>query len=339
MSGADPRRVLAVRVGRMGDLVMLTPAMRMLLDGLPGAEVEMLTTAEGRRVMQGFDPRLTTFHLHHRRFAEVWLGRDRLRGFLAQPGFDRVYLFEGHRYYRRLVQGVAPTVFALDDPPRSTHYAARCLDVVEPTLVRPVPRGGLTLPVTDAGRAAARAYVAAHGLDPAEELVGLHCTFSETSRGLFASGRGRKHREWPMAECGELARRLVDWGRERGRRLRPVVDALPEEREAALALRRRSGDVITVLSGPPDFERYKALLASLRLLVTPNTGPMHVAAAVGAPVVALFSGWAPEECGPFVDAERVRVLRAEETADADRGLAALSASDVLGACASLLGPA
>jgi hypothetical protein len=44
----------------------------------------------------------------------------------------------------------------------------------------------------------------------------------------------------------------------------------------------------------------KAALAACDLLITPDTGPMHVAAAVGTPIVALF--WAaahPEETGPY----------------------------------------
>jgi len=72
------------------------------------------------------------------------------------------------------------------------------------------------------------------------------------------------------------------------------------------------------------------------LLVTPNTGPMHVAAAVGTPVVALFSGWSPAECGPFVPPERARTLRAEDTAEPGRGLAAISADAVFEACRAFL---
>src|SRR5262249_3839588 len=147
-------------------------------------------------------------------------------------------------------------------------------------------------------------------------LVGLHVTFSESGRGLFASGRGRKHREWPLDACAALARELVARGRARGVTVRPVLDVLPDERKRAEEFRARAGDAVTILSGEPDFERYKALLGRLAVLVTPNTGPMHVAAAVGTPVVALFSGWSPADCGPFVPAERATVLRAEDTPDA-----------------------
>ena len=331
-AGGEPVRSLVVRVGRMGDVVMITPALRLLLDGRPGDEVQVLTTGEGRRTLRDFDPRVTRFHLHTRRWIDGLRDRGRLLAELRAQGFARVYLFESNEHWRKLVASLGAEVHALDDPPRSAHYAARCLDVVEPTLQRLVSRGPIELPVTEAGRAAADAYLAAHGLGPADRLVGLHLTFSESGRGLFASGRGRKHREWPIESCVALARKLVERGAERGVPVRPVLDVLPDERSMAEAFRERAGDAVTILSGEPDFERYKALLARLAVLVTPNTGPMHVAAAVRAPVVALFSGWSPEDCGPFVPPWRASVLRAEDTPEAERGLAAIAPDAVFAAC-------
>lgn len=102
------------------------------------------------------------------------------------------------------------------------------------------------------------------------------------------------------------------------------------------AFRELIGDAVTVLSGPPDFERHKALLQKLKLLVTTNSGLMHVAAAVGTPVVALFSGWSPADCGPFVPPGRSAVLRAEDGPRPERGLAAISAEAAFAACVPFL---
>jgi heptosyltransferase-1 len=336
MTLAGPKRILAVRVGRGGDLVMITPALRMLLEGFPGAEVDLLSSADGPRVLRGFDPRLARFHVYHRRFPGSLFLRPRLRAALRREGYERVYLFESHPHYRALVEGAAPVIHALAVAARERHYCDRCLDVVEPTLPRPQPRGWISLPVTEGARAAAGGYLAAHGLAGDERLVGLHLTFSGSARGLFAGRRGLENRAWSDVAGAELARRLVEHGRSQGRPIRPVVDVLPHERGLLAGFLERAGDAVTVLSGPPDFERYKAVLARLALLVTPNTGPMHVAAAVGTPVVALFSGWSPAECGPFVPPERARTLRAEDAAEPGRGLSAISAGSVFEACRAFL---
>ena len=336
MTPPGPRRVLAVRVGRGGDLVMITPALRMLLDGLPGAELDLLTSADGQRILRSFDPRLARFHFYHRRFPGSLFLRPRLRLALRREGYERIYLFESHPHYRALVEGAAPEVHALGAASPGRHYCDRCLDVVEPTLALPQPRGWISLPVTESARAAASDYLAAHGLADGDRLVGLHLTFSESARGPFAGRRGLKNRMWSPAAGVDLARRLVEHGRAQGRPIRPVVDILPHERGLLSGFLKRAGEAVTVLSGPPDFERYKAVLARLALLVTPNTGPMHVAAAVGTPVVALFSGWSPAECGPFVPPGRARILRAEDTAEPAHGLAAISATAVFEACRAFL---
>ena len=336
MTQAEPKRILAVRVGRAGDAVMITPALRMLLDGFPDAELHLLTSADGRRILRGFDPRLACFHLYHRRFPGSVLLRPRLRAALRREGYERVYLFESDPHHRALVAGVASEIHALGPAVPGRHYCDRCLDVVEPTLLCPQPRGWVSLPVSDAARRAAADYLGAHGLAEGDRLVGLHLTFSESARGLFAGRSGLKHRVWSPAAGAELARRLVEHGRAQGRPIRPVVDVLPHERGLLAGFLERAGDAVTVLSGPPDFKRYEAVLARLALLVTPNTGPMHVAAAVGTPVVALFSGWSPAECGPFVPPERARILRAEDTAEPGVGLAAIPAAAVFEACRAFL---
>ena len=91
-----------------------------------------------------------------------------------------------------------------------------------------------------------------------------------------------------------------------------------------------------MLSGPPDFERYKAILQRMNLLISPDTGPMHVAAAVGTKVVGLFSGKSPEDCGPFVPPEQYFILRAEDTGRAELGLAAIPPESIFEACQPFL---
>jgi len=338
MTNAGTGNILVVRVGRAGDLVMITPALRMLLDAFPGSEFHVLTAADGRRALEGFDPRITEFHVYDRKFPASITGPARLVRELGARGYARAYVFETHSRYRALAGRLAPRVYALDEQSAGEHYSARCLALVAGSLEPPpapaAAYGAVSLPVTDAGRSAAAEYLARHGIAPDERLVGIHMTFSESARGLLAGRRGRKHRMWPQAEAARLAHLLAG----AGRKLRPVVDVLPEERGMLHEFLAGAGDAVTVLCGPSDFERYKAVLARLDVLVTPNTGPMHIAAAVGTPVVALFSGWSPADCGPFVPSAGVRVLRAEDTKEPGRGLAAIPAEAAFHACLELLKP-
>lgn len=318
------RKILVVRVGRTGDLIMITPALRALLDAFPEAECHLLTGPEGARVLQGFDPRLTRTWTLGRRFPDSLTGRRPLsRAFFAE-GYEHVYVFETSPRYRRWLGSVARRYHGLGPDTPGVHYSDRCLEVVAASLGAPVARGWAHLPVAVAGREAARSLLREHGVEPQDLLVGLHPTFSD-SGSLFRRDReGRRHRRWPPESFGRLAVLLRDRAAAEGRRLHVVVDALPGERRLVEPVVEAADGAVTLLCAPPDFERYKGLLAGLNALVTPNTGPMHVAAAVGTPLVALFSRWSAAECGPYMDPARYEVLRAEDAPRPGLGLAAIA---------------
>jgi ADP-heptose:LPS heptosyltransferase len=177
-----------------------------------------------------------------------------------------------------------------------------------------------------------------HGIGSDTLLVGLHPTFGGSSIPVFRDRTGMRHRVWPQESFAHLARQLHEKAQAMHLSLRIVIDALPEERALVEPIVRQSGGVVTLLSEPPDFERYKGMLQCMDVLVTPNTGPMHIAAAVGTRVVALFSGWSVDECGPFVPAEQFRTLQAEDNDDKELGLASIPPTKVVEAVFDLLSP-
>jgi ADP-heptose:LPS heptosyltransferase len=197
-------------------------------------------------------------------------------------------------------------------------------------------KGWVGLPVSENGLAKARALLDDNGIESGDLLVGLHPTFGGSSLPFFRDRKGTRHRVWPPESFARLSRQLHEKAQALGTPLRVVIDALPDERSLVEPIVKESRGIITLLTEPPDFERYKGLLRCLDVMVTPNTGPMHIAAAVGTPLVALFSGWAPEECGPYVPHERFRVLRAEDHPDARRGLSAIPPDAVAEAVLDLL---
>ncbi|MDR7300239.1 glycosyltransferase family 9 protein [Haloactinomyces albus] len=97
-------------------------------------------------------------------------------------------------------------------------------------------------------------------------------------------------REWPPDRCATAVRSLVSQGH------RVVVTGTPGE--CALTA-RVAGDVATDLGGRTGMAELAAVLDRARVVVAPNTGPAHLAAAVGTPVVSLFAPvvraarWAP----------------------------------------------
>ncbi|WP_210718066.1 glycosyltransferase family 9 protein [Amycolatopsis acididurans] len=97
-------------------------------------------------------------------------------------------------------------------------------------------------------------------------------------------------REWPAAQCAEAVRMLTGDG------YRVVVTGGPADKELTA---RVAGEYALDLAGRTDLSQLAAVLSGASVLVAPNTGPAHLAAAVGTPVVSLFAPvvpaarWAP----------------------------------------------
>jgi ADP-heptose:LPS heptosyltransferase len=139
---------------------------------------------------------------------------------------------------------------------------------------------GLPLPRGDDGRLAVRRPLpAVPHLVPQEPYVVVH------------PGTSVPARAWPAERHAAATRLLVEQGR------RVVVTGAPAERELTATVVGTSGAVD--LGGRTSLAELAAVLDAASAVVVGNTGPAHLAAAVGTPVVSLFaptvpaSRWAP----------------------------------------------
>jgi lipopolysaccharide heptosyltransferase I len=133
---------------------------------------------------------------------------------------------------------------------------------------------------------------------------------------VLSPGGGWVSKCWPPERYGALCAQL--WRR---RKIRCIVNAGPGEEELALEVLRTADDAKPLALTAPLLE-LAALLAQAQLVVAADTGPLHLAAALGARVVALFGPTDELRNGPL---PRGRVVRASPTASTDS--AALGASD------------
>jgi 3-deoxy-D-manno-octulosonic-acid transferase/heptosyltransferase-1 len=107
-------------------------------------------------------------------------------------------------------------------------------------------------------------------------------------------------KHWTDAGFAEVGDRLA---RETGAAL--VFTGGPGDGPAVSRVRDRMTARSVDLSGQTNLRELAALLRRVRLLVTTDTGPMHLAAAVGTPTVALFGPTAPWRTGPYGEGHAV----------------------------------
>lgn len=146
-------------------------------------------------------------------------------------------------------------------------------------------------------------------------------------------GAGWRAKCWPTKSYGEVAKALV------GRGMAVMVNYGPQEESLAQAVREASDELARVV--PCTVSQLIALIRRASLFVGGDTGPMHLAAALGVPVVALFGPTRPERNGPF--GTRSVMLRSPGSADSsshneepDTALQSIRPEEVIAAADSLL---
>jgi ADP-heptose:LPS heptosyltransferase len=117
-------------------------------------------------------------------------------------------------------------------------------------------------------------------------------------------------KRWPAERFGRLARRIVEGG------VPVLVTVGPGEEATGAEVTRAAGGVATVVA-PPDLGALAELLSRASFFVSADTGPLHVAAAQGVPVVALFGPPDPAIYGPHAEIGRealTEVVTADDVA-------------------------
>lgn len=295
MSAAAPA-ILLVRFSSIGDLLLTTPLLRALRARHPGARISFVVREDMAETLL-HNPRLTEL-IPWRRGSSLTELAHQLR---ATPWTHRLDLHGSLRSHalRRLVGGHWASF--------SKHRIRRAL------LVRSgATRGG------DLGPVAERYFAAAAGLDvrpdggPAEFFTTREAEREAdaflaeqqlgTTRTLLAVAPGAAHftKRWPPDRWAALVRRL-----------RSSADVVilggPGDRELATMIAEAGGPTVANAAGRFSLTGTAALLKRSRALISCDTGVLHLATAVGTPVVGLY-GPTVEQFGFFPYQARATVV-------------------------------
>ncbi len=119
--------------------------------------------------------------------------------------------------------------------------------------------------------------------------------------GLFPGAEFGPSKRWPWERFADLTHALR---RARGE-VQLVLLAGPKEIWSTVRIHERSGRLVPVLGADLDLAELAGLLERLDLLITNDSGPMHMAAALGVPCIALFGPTDPGRTRPYGDEHRV----------------------------------
>jgi lipopolysaccharide heptosyltransferase I len=333
-----PPRLLLIKLSALGDVIHALPTLEALRTAFPQAGITWLVEAAYAPLLAGH-PALDRVLVAPRvRPGRPGWGRElaaalRLAGRLRRESFDLVVD----------LQGLLKSAFwtALARSPRKVGYDRT--------------REGSWLPLTERlepfdpeAHAVWRYlnvahYVGAPAAPPRFRLEHL----AADSGGVSAPAGGQDlvilhpgarwaTKLWPAAAWAALA----DWLAAQG--LTVALTGSGADRPLAAAILAHVQRPLLPLVGETTLGELATLFRRARLAVTADTGPMHLAAALGTPVVALFGPTAPWRTGPFGEGHEIVRLKLEcspcfkRRCDRPRCLLDLAVPTVQEACMKLL---
>jgi heptosyltransferase-2 len=333
---SPPEKILVRGVNWLGDAVMTTPALQRLREAQPNARISLLTHAKLADLWK-HHPALhavLTFQEGESVFAIAKrLRADRFSTALVLPNSPRSAL---EPFLARIPQRIG-----LARPWRNLLLTRRLAPRPEAVAMHKRSRSEIQWLIAGAALTpgpppAASAHhlhqylhlAAALGANPeplpphlavtAEEVVTVRKRFGfPGATPLFGLNAGAEYgpaKRWPrerfVAAAVELQRRLnCHWWIFGGQADEPLASGIAAEIAAAKA---GPPDSVRCLSGQTSLRELCAALKACDVVLTNDTGPMHVAAAVGTPVVVPFGSTSPELTGPGLPGDpRHRLIQAQ----------------------------
>jgi lipopolysaccharide heptosyltransferase II len=295
MSWERSTHVLAVRLDNLGDILMTTPALRALKESVPGRRVTLLASRAGARVARhipeidsaiGYD---APWMKHASASPAVDLEMCRQ---LADAHFDAAVIFTVYSQSAlpaallchlagiplRLAHSRENPYHLLTDWVRDPepgegvrHEVRRQLDLVAAVGAR-TGNERLSFRVGKAARRRARARMEAAGIDAARPYVVVH------------PGATAASRRWSAQRFAACARRLAT-----ERDLQVAVTGDASEAGLVGEVCAGAGPRARGLAGVLALDEFGAAIAGASIVVSNNTGTVHLAAAIGTPVVDLYA--------------------------------------------------
>lgn len=274
-------RLLVLVASRIGDSLLVTPAIRALRRKFPTAHLEVKAHPKRLDVFRN-NPhidRLGAITPSRARFMGWVSGQRNNLALIFNPDTeleryalrvsDRVVAFGNRDFERMADQRIARVQRPLD----SIHAVHERMLLAE--AVGAVADGYfLDYVVSPEEREAAKLWIGSRCGPDARPLIGVQLQ-------SFAT---KSHRDWPMEKFVDLLKRIQT----RFGSSRFVLLGDESGRKRAVDVARRLGDSCVVAAGEMGLRKSAAILAELDLYVGVDTGPTHIAGALAIPMVALY---------------------------------------------------
>lgn len=272
------KKILVFSFSFIGDAVLSTAVIHPLRQHFPNSHITYLVGPLAFNLLIN-DPQLDATLVYDNRGEHSGLiGRLKLIKSLRSQKFDLVINLRDSF----IARCIGAEHWGLVRGDRNRHAVTRYLDVITNYGVD-ISNAHLHLQLTENEHSQAYRLLTEAGVDSDKLIIGVH------------PGGNWEYKLWSAKKYAELA------------------DLLTEKYKATILLfagpheRRLQSDVANMMNSQPiiidtdDLREVAALIASCNIYIGNDTGPMHIAAAVGTPVIALFGSTNHIRSGPYGD--------------------------------------
>jgi len=270
--------VLIVRFSAIGDILLTTPLLRAVRARYPGARIAMLTK-ERYVPLLSHNPHLNeVLGIGSREGLAAIAERVRgvryshlldLHGNLRSHALHRLAPGPWHTYRKRWLERALLITLKRDTYGGEAPVAERYFEAADDLDV--VPDGGPPdFFIGEEADALVARRLAGLGLGKDRPIVAM------------APGAAHATKRWPAEHWVELARRIAPTGAD------VVLLGGPDDTELANRIAATAGVGVVSLAGPLGLQETGAVIRRAEVLISGDTGVMHMATGVGTPVVALF---------------------------------------------------
>ena len=317
----SPKRILVIRLDLIGDLVMSLVFVHALKRTYPNAEIDLLAVPSSASIITSdsdadistvltYDPNIwrrpkalgklsnwrTLFALmrrmqnrHYDLAVSVFGPWAAIFGLLS--GATRRLGFGQEGYYGFLTDSVAGRHW---DPRDHQHEVDYCLELAHAAGATVTEEDRIPhLDVDPQAQREVEQLLHNEGISPDAPLIACH----------VSSNNGQSKR-WPVPYWATLADRLI-----REEHAVVVLTGAPNDQPLIEQVLRRTHEHLVNLAGKTSLPQLAALLHRADLMVTGDSGPMHIAAAVGTPLIAIHGPTDPALSGPV--SPKATILRSD----------------------------
>ncbi len=309
------KKILIIKPSALGDIIQALPAACALADSFPDAQIDWFVRPEYAALIENHPCIHNLVIFDRKKLGKWWCKPDAFKDFLnlikqlRQAKYDIVFDFQG-RFRSAIFAwfsgskkriGVSGTqeltgIFytqKIKQTPFSVHLVDYYLDMV-----------------CTAGAIRSKTEF---GLSPDKQIVDVVKNILISNKAnpdnyaVFVPAATVETKRWPVENFASLAERIQ-------KKYQCSIIAVGVESEKAIAEQLVAASAVPVISlaGKTDIKTLIALLASAKVVVSNDTGPAHIASALGVPLAIIFGFTNPSRVGPYGRKESAAAVDADK---------------------------